>query len=161
MKKLRAFTLLELLIGMIISSIVIGFGYAAYSLIYKQYLVYKQVKEKIVEITQLDHVLSTDMRNAEIISFNEHTLSLFGQNQHTLEYDFQDSLIVRKENELSDTFKIPAVNIQAGFLLPGNTAFVKQFSFDAAALDEQERFRYTKNYCAETLMNYEPLVKNQ
>jgi prepilin-type N-terminal cleavage/methylation domain-containing protein len=161
MKKLPAFTLIELLIGMIISSIVIGFGYAAYSLIYKQYLAYKHVKEKVVEITLLNHVLSTDMLNAEIISFNENTLSLVGTNQNSLQYLFQDTLIVRTENELTDTFNISALNVKTDFLFPDQAIFVKQFSFDADALGEKEHFTFTKNYSSETLMNYEPQVKNQ
>jgi prepilin-type N-terminal cleavage/methylation domain-containing protein len=161
MKKLPAFTLLELLIGMIISSIVIGFGYAAYSLIYKQYLGYKKVKEKIVEITQFDHVLTTDITAAETISFNDNTLSLYGKDSKTLQYHFQDVLILRTENETTDTFKIAPVHLKTDFFLPGKTIFVTQFSFDAETLEEREHFSFTKSYSSETLMTYEPVVKNQ
>lgn len=161
MKKLRAFTLIELLIGMIISSIVIGFGYAAYSLIYKQYLGYKNVKERLVETAQLNQILSNDLLNAENISFDENTLSLLKKNPNILQYQFLDTLILRKENEVTDTFRISPVNIQTTFLLRDNKTFLKQFSFDADALGEKEHFTFTKNYSAETLMNYEPLVKNQ
>jgi prepilin-type N-terminal cleavage/methylation domain-containing protein len=161
MKKLSAFTLIELLIGMIISSIVIGFGYAAYSLIYKQYLSYKQVKEKVVEITLFKQVLSTDMQQAAIISFSENTLSLLNKNKNPLEYHFYDDFIVRKEKELSDTFKISASNVKTNFLFQDQLIFVNEFSFDANVLDEKEHFTFAKNYSSETLMNYEPLTKNQ
>jgi prepilin-type N-terminal cleavage/methylation domain-containing protein len=161
MKKIPAFTLMELLIGMIISSIVIGFGYATYSLIYKQYLGYKDVKEKIVELTQLDHVLRTDLITAEIISFNDNKLFLSGKDFKIVQYHFQDSLIVRTANEVKDTFQVSPVHIKAGFLLPDKMMFLTQFSFDAEALDEKEHFAFTKDYSSETLMTYEPFVKNQ
>lgn len=159
MKKIAAFTLLELLIGMIISSIVISFGYATYSLIYKQYLSYKTVKAKMMETTQLYSALSSDLFHAQMASFHEHTLLLYNKNKTELKYDFYENDIVRKTGEVVDSFHIAAMNRKEQFLFPDNKQFLTQLSFEINVLDEPEVFNFTKQYCSETLMNYEFLIK--
>lgn len=158
-RKLPAFTLMELLVGMIISSIVIGFGYGTYALVYKQYLSYKTVKKEIVEAMQLNSILNSDFAAAENILFNENKLTIDKKDNIYLQYDFNDSIVLRKENEITDTFKIVPVAITASFIFPEQKAVVSTFSFQAKLLDETEGFVFTKNYSAETLMNYEMKLK--
>jgi len=161
MKKIRAFTLMELLVGMIISSLVIAFGYGTYSLIYKQYLSYKTVKMEIVNIAQLNSVLNHDFATAEMISFNEHKLNIDRKNSFPLVYNFNDSIILRIDNELTDTFKIVPGNIVTNFVFKEQNTAITNFSFEAKVLNEIEYFTFTKNYSAEILMNYEVRIKNQ
>lgn len=155
MKKIAAFTLMELLIGMIISSIVISFGYMAYTLIYEQFLNFKKVKGTIMETTQLNTTFSRDIRHAEIISAEEENkLILLNKNEPELHYEFYPDFILRTRAELTDTFKVAATNIQQQFLFPENKMFLQQVSFDAAVMNEPESFHFTKSYSSETLMNY-------
>ncbi len=162
MKKLRAFTLMELLVGMIISSIVISFGYAAYTLIYKQFISYRHTKEKVMELAQFDQVLSNDLLRAEVVYFHENALQFFQKNAiRTLQYNFYDDLILRKENELTDTFKISQAQLKMHFLLPDKQLFLDQLSFDTDVFGEKEHFTFDKTYSSETLMNNESVLKNQ
>lgn len=149
---------MELLVGMIISAIVIAFGYASYELINKQFLNYKTVKVKLMEAEQLRSALTLDIRGAERISFNENKLSLFRKDS-LLEYRFLDNLIVRKEREVSDTFRIPAANLRCRFLLPDEKMFVTRFSFTTTVLKEDASFCIMKSYSSELLMNYAPVIK--
>lgn len=156
MQKLRAFTLMELLVGMIISSIVIGFCYMSYSIIYKQYKSYKILKLEIVETIQLNSILNTDFINAETVLFDNDKLILNSANRSQLQYDFNDNYILRKDGEVTDTFKLSATEILPGYLLESEqipTSIVNNFSFDAKVLGEIEHFRFTKNYSAETMIN--------
>ena len=150
---------MELLIGMIISSIVIGFGYATYALIYKQYLNYKSVKEQLVETVQLHAALSTDLRYSELISFHDDKLTFYPKNAPELTYRFYDDWITRTDRELTDTFHIAVTDIRKQFIFPDNELFVKQFSFEATTLKEKEYFNFVKNYSSETLMNYKALLQ--
>lgn len=154
MRKIAAFTLMELLIGMIVSSIVITFGYMAYSLIYERFLDHKTVKMKMMETLQLNTTLANDLQKAEIISKEEDKLILVTKNGSQLQYEFDDDFIVRKQNETVDTFKVAAKNIQQQFLFPESTMFLQKFSFESEVLNEQEYFYFTKIYSSETLMNY-------
>lgn len=159
MKKIAAFTLMELLIGMIISSIVISFGYMAYNLIYDGFLNFKKVKATMMETNQLNTTFGNDVRNAEIISSNENKLILFNKNEQELRYEFLPDYVLRTHGELTDTFKVATHNIQQHFLFPENNMFLQQFSFDATVLNEPESFQYSKSYSSETLMNYNIFTK--
>lgn len=157
MKKLRAFTLLELLIGMIISSIVIGFGYAGYTLIYERYLNYNQTKKGIIDVIQLNSVLNNDFINAESAQFGTDKLILYYETAPRKEYDFKEKYILRKDGEQTDTFKLEAATIIAGSGTGGEQIelLVTELSFDAVIHQEKMHFHFVKNYSAETLINLE------
>ncbi|MGQ0827041.1 MAG: PilW family protein [Bacteroidota bacterium] len=161
MKKLRAFTLMELLIGMIVSSIVIGFGYGTFFLIYKQYSSFKTVKIELVDVAQLNSILNHDFAIAEMIAFNENKLIIDRKNNLPLVYNFNDSIILRTDNELVDTFKIVSENIVTNFVFKEQNAVVTGFAFEAKVLNETEQLTFEKHYSSETLMNYEVRYKNQ
>ena len=156
MQKIRAFTLLELLIGMIISSIVIGFCYMSYSIIYKQYRSYKILKLEMVETIQFNSILNSDFIKAETVVFEGNKLIFNSANRSALYYDFMDNFILRKDGEVTDTFKLSAINVLPGYLaktVQSTTSIVNNFSFDAKVLGETEHFHFTKNYSAETMIN--------
>lgn len=156
MQKIRAFTLLELLIGMIISSIVIGFCYLSYSIIYKQYMSYKILKLEIVETIQFNSILNSDFIKAETVVFGDNKLILNSTNRSSLQYDLMDNYILRKDGEVTDTFNLSAINVLPEYLPetePSPTSIVTDFSFDAKVLGEMEHFHFTKNYSAETMIN--------
>lgn len=156
MQKIRAFTLLELLIGMIISSIVIGFCYLSYSIIYKQYMSYKILKMEIVETIQFNSILNTDFIKAETVLFHENKLSFNSTYKLPLQYDFNDKYILRKDGETIDTFRLATTNVLPKYLLEPEqltNIIVSGFSFEANVLGELEHFQFTKNYSAETMIN--------
>lgn len=161
MHKLRAFTLMELLVGMIVSSIVIAFGYSAYALIYKQYLSYKSVKTTVVETMQLNAAMSNDFNNAAYITFYDNILKMNSDNK-LLTYNFIDSLVIRSDREMLDTFKLAASSIQIKPVfndILSNDTLINDLQFDVSVFDTKEHFTFTKRYTAQTLMNYEMQVK--
>lgn len=154
---LPAFTLVELLIGMIISTIVIGACYVSYSFIYEQYGSYRSIKNKTLEAMQFNSIVSIDFMDAELITYKENTLTL-KKNGNPLQYEFNDLFILRKVNEVTDTFRLSPTDIQAKSIIKneGNeTVVINNFSFDAQILGETEHFTFAKKYDAETLMSYE------
>lgn len=156
MKKISAFTLLELLIGMIISSIVIGFCYAGYSIIYKQYISYNVIKRQNTAAMELNSILNTDIINAASITFDTDKLILNSEEKIKLLYEFKENYILRKDNEVTDTFMLASVNVSPLYFNESGTllvAIIKEFSFDVDLFGEQEHFRFTKEYSAETMVN--------
>jgi len=148
---------MELLIGMIIGSIVIALGYSTYAIIYKQYLAYKTIKKQVVETMQLNTLINEDMINSNVVTYNDGKLILNKKNG-VLEYRFNASYVTRRQHELTDTFKLGAVNLLPEFFnnKESNTpSLLTNFTFDVIVLGDTEHFTFTKNYSAETLMNYE------
>jgi prepilin-type N-terminal cleavage/methylation domain-containing protein len=153
MQKLRAFTLMELLIGMIISSIVISFCYATYSIIYKQYLTYKAVKQEVVQTAQLNAILTTDFLNAETVTYDDTKLTLNNTDASVLEYNFNDEFILRRQAEIVDTFKLVATDIIPQYITEQQPTMITGISFNALVLGENESFHFIKTYSAETIVN--------
>lgn len=158
MQKIKAFTLMELLIGMIIGCIVVALGYSTYNIIFKQYSAYKAIKNKVVEIMQLNTVMNNDFTTADFITFSDNKLIL--NNRDTLlEYYFNDSYIIRTNNTFADTFQLKTTN----FLVKSvdstelnATDMLTNFNFDMLVSGDTQHVTFTKNYSAETLMNHEP-----
>ena len=157
MKKIKAFTLLELLIGMIISTLVVGFSVMSYFIIYEQYLNYKSVKHTISDVMLMNMVIASDFTNAQTISDVDDNELIFNDDNDTLiHYHFSPEFITRQENEIIDTFKIAVNNRLPVFLLEKDnepTNLVSAFSFDAKVLGETEHFNFTKNYAADVIIN--------
>jgi prepilin-type N-terminal cleavage/methylation domain-containing protein len=157
MRKIKAFTLMELLVGMVIGSIVIALGYSTYAIIYKQYSSYKKTKQQVVETIQLNTIMSTDFINSDVITYSNDKLIL-NKNNSALEYQFNDSFITRTQHELTDTFKVGAINILTKLVDAKESNFqslITNFTFDVVVLESTEHFTFAKTYSAETLMTYE------
>ncbi|HLC83714.1 MAG TPA: prepilin-type N-terminal cleavage/methylation domain-containing protein [Bacteroidia bacterium] len=155
MQKLKAFTLMELLIGMIVSAIVISFCYMSYGMIYKQFINYKTVKQELVETMQFHSVLNRDFADAQKVLFKENELTLV--NAKNVSYNFETEFVFRQAGEVVDTFFLNPVNISVDYLMTENNLSkpVVQFSFDALVLGEQEHFLFSKRYDAEMIVNNE------
>lgn len=156
-QKLKAFTLMELLIGMIVSSIVIAIGYSTYAIIYKQFSSYKLVKNQVVECMQLNTVLQNDIQGAEFVFFNEDQLKL-DSGDKMISYHFMDSLIVRDANEQADTFKLRNTDLIPSYAANGGgigEGLINGLILDITINENIEHFTFMKIYDAETLMKYE------
>ena len=154
MKKLKAFTLLELLIGMIISSIVIAIGYASYNMIYKQYLLYKSYRTELVEFAGLNSELHNNFYNSERVKAKETSLFFEFKNEKEIVFEFNDEFILRKEKESIDTFKVNVLNYKF-FLQNESNIIVNAISFDSELLKEMVQLRFEKMYSAEKLIEAE------
>lgn len=155
MKKIAAFTLLEILIGMIISSIVIGFCYTGYSVIYKQYLNYNAIKRQNTTAMQLNSVLNNDFVNAEFVRFELDKLIVNSNSNKELYYRFNENYILRRDKGLIDTFMLAALNITPEYFTENEQLqdrLLNSFSFDVSVLGETEHFHFVKEYSSETLI---------
>ena len=154
MKGIKAFTLMELLIGMIISSILIAFSYSAYSIIYNQYLTYRNIKKEVSQTMEFNAVFNTDFQNSEFVTFDGNNLTLVRSNSSSLEYIFQEKFIIRKDNEVKDTFQLNNTDIIVKYPVykEQSLQIVNEFSFNSIVNGLPEIFHFLKKYSAQTLM---------
>jgi prepilin-type N-terminal cleavage/methylation domain-containing protein len=155
MKKIKAFTLIELLIGMIISALVISFAYTAYILMHRQFLKYKDNRKQITDTMTLNTILNNDFSGSQWVYYQEESL-VFSTPGNTLEYIFGDSMMVRIAGEVSDTFHLSPQNVLINHIAEPNDnsslRLVNELSFTANVLGETEPFHFTKNYSAEAVI---------
>jgi Tfp pilus assembly protein PilW len=157
MQKIKAFTLLDLLVGMIISSLVIGFCFMSYFIIYKQYLNYRTTKQVISDVVLLNTVISSDfIRSNKITTGNENELILDNETKQVINYHFTPEFIIRQTGETVDTFKINSSNCIPVYVTDMENeklSLLTGFSFDSNVLGEQEHFNFTKYYGADVIIN--------
>jgi len=117
MNKLSAFTLMELLIGMLVSSIVIGMCYFSITAYGKQFLLYKKNKVNLWNIIQFQSVISENCFATNGVSYSNGKLEIDDYKNQKWNYYFYDSLVIREHNSIIDSFYFKIKNVVASDLL--------------------------------------------
>jgi hypothetical protein len=97
----------ELLVGMVISSIIIGMMYTIYVQINEQMLGHNKNQQELMEFNQFRQILSKDMLLAKSIEgSNEKEFKLtFNKEDYT--YTLNENMIIRdRNNSVKDTFNL-------------------------------------------------------
>lgn len=94
MKKLPAYTLLEITVAMLLSAICIAICYSAFSLAGWYYSELGKKREIIANLQQLDELLGRDFKNASEIHSNKTSLQLH-TDSGIVSYNFADKAIIR------------------------------------------------------------------
>ena len=98
--RLKGFTLLELLIGMIVSTIVLGATFSAYHIIAKQASIYQEKTKTNEDLSLFHSRFMNDFQNNASAFF----VSPFELRMQEVVYHFQESYTLRKNGEHIDTF---------------------------------------------------------
>jgi type II secretory pathway component PulJ len=67
LRKIKAFTLLEVLLTMLLTILVIGITYSAYIIIDKQFKRSKTAEERMYELSLLSYLIERDVNSAKMI----------------------------------------------------------------------------------------------
>jgi len=153
-KRLKAFTLLELLIGMVISSIIITIGYTSYRVIYKQYLNYKLTRKEMIEVAAFQNEFQNNFYNAEVVKAEENAICFEFSGDKKIKFTFFDTFITREINELIDTFKIENNNRVKVYIDENNTE-IKAFMFNSTLFNEPIVFSFQKQYSSEYYIKHD------
>ncbi|MDQ3109895.1 MAG: type II secretion system GspH family protein [Bacteroidota bacterium] len=110
--RIKAFTLLELLVGMILSGIVLTATFTAYRIITRQYESYNGKSAAITEVSFLVSQLQADFENAATLIYNsENRISLQSESR-VLEYRFREKYVLRNDLLRVDTFFVAVSGIE-------------------------------------------------
>jgi prepilin-type N-terminal cleavage/methylation domain-containing protein len=100
----KAFTIMEVTITMMIAAILIGITYTAYSIISKSYISFNTKNSDMAVLVQLDRLLKRDLDRAEIMLKDNDGISL-KNDVHEIKYKFEPGFITRTDVRI-DTFKV-------------------------------------------------------
>lgn len=103
-RKIKAFTLVELLIGMVVSLLVIAFSYLAFQMVNKQFLQQRDHLNKQIEHAQFNALIIKDIKSSdywELTSPYECSIYSIGTE---INYLCEDDYLLRSQNDLVDTF---------------------------------------------------------
>jgi prepilin-type N-terminal cleavage/methylation domain-containing protein len=111
-KQLRAFTLLELLVGMILSGIVLTATFSAYHIITGQYETYRDKSEFDAEVSFFVSQLQSDFSNAKEITRISESEICFSYEKRMLHYKFSEKQVLRTDFLRTDTFHVSVSAIE-------------------------------------------------
>jgi hypothetical protein len=153
--KLKAFTILEVLVAMVISTLVIGGSFLAYEMTYKQYKHYEEVSSCTNEAVSFHAALEKDMENAETVRVTDKGLECLKKGEK-IDYDFSGEYVLRKLTLVTDTFHVK--NDSNLFSLGSQEqkvsgALIDKVCFRIDLKGEKQEVALSKHYGADGLMN--------
>jgi Tfp pilus assembly protein PilE len=164
--RVKAFTILEVTITMLIAAVLIGITYVTYSIIVRSYSSYNQKNQDMAVLVRLDEWLKKDFTRADMVLKDTAGIAL-NSAEHHVKYHFDQGFVVRTEFR-ADTFKLNTETII--------TSFEEQPLNEFSSTDEQNRmddlsfvilfqnekipYHYHKQYSSANLINRNPNALN-
>lgn len=161
MRRIRSYTVIEMLVVMLISSLGIGIAYTCYTIFSHQYLAYKKGSDELADYILLDRLITTDISKCKRMNKTTEGIEcVFSES--TVRYEFYEEYVLRR-NSATDTFYVQTMGSVIGKRMnkeeniPGT--MLDALHFEAAYKKEKMMFLYQKNYGADILMSMEELDK--
>lgn len=159
--KLKAFTIIEMIVALILMAIVVSIAFAALSLTNKQLYSFQKRFDTMSDYRLLQNALSQDMQHAESVTREAHTLRCINDQQQVL-YTFEDSVVVRQDAASStDSFFFQVDSVFLGFegtLQQKEGGLIDEIRLSLKRKEEAFTVHQRKNYDASTLTTPKPLI---
>ena len=149
-KKIRAFTLAELLVVLVISSIVIALGFSVISMLRKQVFVIQRNYNKKQMVQSFESVLQRDF-NRGIATYDSNSENLIiSSNKKRIIYQFLKEKIIRQEDTLAllinkKKFYLEGVIITGGFIDAIELEFDESFASKQIFIHQKKDATYYLN----------------
>src|ERR1700744_656096 len=102
--RVKAFTIMEVTITMLIAAILMGITYTTYIMVSKSYLSFNTKNTEMAEVELLDKLLKRDFDRADVIQKTTNGMVIINTGQ-TIQYVFNPDFITRTSG-IADTFKV-------------------------------------------------------
>ncbi len=144
--KLKAFTVLEMLINMAITAIIIGTVYYAYLSFSKQVSLYQKTIEEEMNLDSFLTQLKTDFFKAEkIIQSKDQSFNIIFYNEEEINYSANDNYFLRVQNSNVDSIEIKKIDIQTEVNTVNQEKRVKKATVFCSLFSESIEFSVSKN----------------
>jgi type II secretory pathway pseudopilin PulG len=150
--KVPAFTIIEVLVTLMITSLVILISSTVYVTFSGYFNGFKANSEMHQQLFLFDRQINLDFQNAGKAFLSGDDLVISHNNNEEINYRFVDQMIVRLENENSDTFHIQFSNLQFNYYLPG---LIDEVKFDVRTSDFFIHYKAFAQYSQSGLVNSE------
>lgn len=157
MKKISAFTIMEVIVVMLLSGIVISMSYSVLRLIQHEFIDFQIHDNSMVTINQLNTVLTRDFDQADRVCLDQTAtvLKFTSQSKPVITYRFLDSAIIRS-NPMNDTFRISlsSLNIhKADSINFFPLRLIDRISFNVETREKNKiLLHYRKSYAAQVFL---------
>lgn len=109
--RLPAFTILELMVGLVVTAIVIAMVYFIYTNISRQVISYMAQQQELMEYNQFQSIWHQDVQGCKTIMIKDNRHLVLHMPQQKITYRFTPEYILRRTRTL-DTFWVPAKEVK-------------------------------------------------
>ena len=156
MKKIKAFTIAELAISMLISGIVISIAYYAFFLFNTQFNKYKRKSAIVNDFLLFQTVLNKDMNEADRITDSAGFFIILENpgNERITRYEMSEDHITRYAGEAIDSFSIRPMGFHME-TVDDKLPLIRKIVFSSKISTDMISAIFVKRYSAQQLMNEE------
>jgi hypothetical protein len=160
MRRLRAFTIMELVIGMIISGLVLAIAYGGYSLVLRQFMSYRSLSGEISRAAALHRLLTLDFAQPSYIRYQSAELvveaeGMEGMDTELARYRFGETSVIREQAGVRDTFPFPVSGLSSYRKGLPAEGYIDELVLECTVTGQKETLRFSKSYSAEQRMHIE------
>jgi len=156
MKRIKAFTLIELMVVMVMSSIVFTIAYYAYRTVTSFQVNQTCISMEIEQYRSLNRIIENDLLDCDLaLQQNENELKLTSKKKGDLSYSFSNNIVTRTTtNNRTDSFYVHFTQpgIATKYFIPDNK-IVNEIELNLIFHDNPITFHFQKLYAAELLIN--------
>ncbi len=154
MNKLKAFTVMELIVVMLISVIIISVSYKSYQIIENQVYNFMKRNSELTENILFKNVIYKTLDNSDVIKIHDDIIECSEEN-NTIRFSFYDNFVLYENNNKNgyDTFFVRA-NIVDFNVIPESTitdTIIKSINIDIINTNDTIGVFFYKEYSIEQL----------
>lgn len=148
----RAFTLIEIVVVMVITSVVTTAAYFAYRSAAVRLIFFEHKAQQNVDLSSVNTLLNKDFFDCVSISPVSPRRIVFNSLPDPIEYIFEENVIYRKKAFAVDTFSVNTGDIETTPLAE-NALFVSGLTITLISKDGEHKLAFRKQYDPIFLMN--------
>lgn len=154
MRRIKGFTLAELLIAMIISSIAVLGAQSAYQFTIKSFLSHKAIDGAISNLVSFNAVIKRDLDKSMSVFRSENGFKLEMQDDENILYNISKTWIERYSQGQRDTFRLPTQNwsYTRTNTITDHDSLISGVAYQARLNGEMLNYYLSKHYSAFELM---------
>ncbi|TMI63743.1 MAG: hypothetical protein E6H07_13315 [Bacteroidetes bacterium] len=154
MKGIKAFTVIELIMTLLISGIVITIAFYAFLFVNKQFGHYIARSNQMNEYALFKKALETDLNRSAFLVDSAGILVCKMYANSDVIYFTSDDLIIRYNEIATDSFRIKNTGFTASFVT-GTDKIMNGLLVKLVLMGQDIEMKFDKNYSAEELINAE------
>ncbi len=146
MSKVKAFTILEMLINLTIMSIIMGLIYFAYSSFVQQVINYQSSIEQQNKLSRTYVQLKADFYNADRIVRNNKDFAILKYNTKEIRYKVTGTYLIRNQAGMLDTLQIDDIHMESNLNLITKEELITKMVVKTMLFEEPIEFMVIKEY---------------
>ncbi|MGZ3862802.1 MAG: PulJ/GspJ family protein [Bacteroidia bacterium] len=161
-KKIRGFTIMEMLLALALTSMLITFSYLGLNSIYKSFVLYQKTTKDINEYTDFCKELNTLFYKSQYIFRNEKNIIFFENDNESFRLENTDKgVVVKSNNSVIDSLKIKVEKAEFYWKkeLQNNNGPINIVNFNIKFYDNTFNITFEKMYDSFTLMRLDSIQK--